>query len=84
MWDQVNHYKVSSFHSEGYRSLCRVLKGGLASPDSHFIRISLESVLTVDSGKPWDSIVVFLERNEVVRTMVISSGGQKVEFRIYF
>lgn len=77
MWDQVDHYKVSSFHSEGFRNLCRVLRGGLASPDSHFIRISPESVLKIDCGKQWESIVVFLERNEVVMTMVTSSGGQK-------
>ena len=80
VWNQVYHYKVSTFYSEGCRKLCRALRGGLASPDSHFIRISLESVLTIDCGKQWryrDSIVVSLERNEVVRTMVISRGGQK-------
>lgn len=48
------------------------MRGGLASPDSHFIRISPESVLKIDCGKQWESIVAFLgmERNEVVRTMV--------------
>lgn len=37
-WDQVDHYKVSSFHSEGFRTFVGFREEALASPDSHFIR----------------------------------------------